>query len=422
MNNKSKIELYNIIKSLSYSMDLISEEIVGHHKKVAYVSMKLAQEMELDESKIHKLLISALIHDLGVFYLNQKYSDLSFDNKNNKHAEIGYRLLKKNFPINEIPEIIRYHHHDWNKQKNEVPLLSNILHLADRIVILIKDKSPILSQVDRITNTIKKNSKSRFYPEGVNKFLSLAKKEYFWLDLISDAKIEKKIDSFSESFNQKIDLNEFLKISYLTSHIIDFRSSFTATHSEGIATTATYLSKKLNFNKKNQKKIKIAGYLHDIGKLAVPPKILNKNGKLNNDEWSIMKTHTYYTYQALSTSKKLDDIKEWAAFHHEKLNGKGYPFHLKSKDISLGSKIMAVADIFTAITEDRPYRKGMKANKVKMILEDMAKKDEIDEKVVGIILDNYQEFNNLREHSQNKVKEIFYNFNKNADKIIKTPN
>ncbi len=415
----NKIELYSIIKSLSYSMDLISEKIVGHHKKVAYVSLKLAQEMKLNENQKYKLLISALIHDLGVFYLNQKYSDLSFDNKNNQHAETGYKLLKKNSPINEIPEIIRYHHHNWNENKNKIPLLANILHLADRIVVLIKDTSPILSQVDRITKIIKKNSKKRFCPEGVNNFLTLAKKEYFWLDLISDSKIEKEIDNFSDFFSWKIDFEELLKISYIISHIIDFRSSFTATHSEGIAIIAKNLSKKLNFNEYKQTKMKVAGYLHDIGKLAVPPKILNKNGRLNNKEWSIMKSHTYYTYQALSTSKKLDEIKKWAAYHHEKLNGTGYPFHLKSEDLSLGSRIMAVSDIFTAITEERPYRKGMPEEKVKKILDEMVKNNEIDAEIVGILFNNYQEFSHIRSKSQEKAKKIFYNFNKVADKLLK---
>lgn len=68
-----------------------------------------------------------------------------------------------------------------------------------------------------------------------------------------------------------------------------------------------------------------------MGKLVVPPHILNKADKLTNEEWGIMKSHVYYTYHALSTSENLKEIREWAAFYHEKLNGKGYPFHLKNK-------------------------------------------------------------------------------------------
>lgn len=110
MESIEKISLYKIIKSLSYSMDLINETIIGHHKKVAYMSLQLGKEMNLTKDEIQKLIMAALIHDLGVFYLNQSFSDLTFDNKNNQHAEIGYQLLQKYFPIPEISEIILYHH------------------------------------------------------------------------------------------------------------------------------------------------------------------------------------------------------------------------------------------------------------------------------------------------------------------------
>ncbi|MFW6026418.1 MAG: HD domain-containing phosphohydrolase [Candidatus Woesearchaeota archaeon] len=417
-NNSKTISVYKVVKSLSYSMDLISQTVVGHHKKVSYISLQLGKELNLKKEKLNKLVVSALIHDLGVFYLNQKYSDLSFDSKRNKHAEIGYNLLNRNFPIKEIPQIIRYHHHDWKNNNEDIPLLSNILHLADRIAVLIKDEPTILNQKNSIIKIIKRNTPQRFFQDGVQAFENLANKEYFWLDLISDSKIEKEIDNFFAPYKWKINFEELQKISYLISHIIDFRSSFTATHSEGIATISSLLSKYFNFTKKNQQKMKIAGYLHDIGKLIVPPDILNKKEKLNNKEWSLMKTHTYYTYQALSNSKKLDNIKKWASFHHEKLNGKGYPFHLTAENLSLGSRIMAVADIFTAITEDRPYRKGMPKEKVKGILNEMAEMKEIDKEVTTVIIDNFDEFNQIRKKSQLKVKKYFQNFNQKTKKIL----
>ena len=168
--------------------------------------------------------------------------------------------------------------------------------------------------------------------------------------------------------------------------------------------------------------MKIAGYLHDIGKLVVPPQVLNKSDKLTNEEWNIMKTHTYYTYQALSTSPNLNTIREWASYHHEKLNGEGYPFHLNENQLSLGSKIMGVSDVFTAITEDRPYRSGMEYSKVKNILNDMALKNELDEELVGIVMDNFKEFNEIREEVQIKTKNNFNNFKKKTENILESLN
>ena len=416
-----KIGIYEILKSFSYSMDLISDTVVGHHNKVAYISLELGREMNLTETKLKKLVISALIHDLGVFYLHQTFSDLSFDSRSNHHAEIGYQLLKRNSPIADIPGIIRYHHHEWNENDNdEIPILSNILHLADRIAVLIRDDSPILSQKERIKEIIKKNKKTRFCPKGVEKFLKISVREDFWLNIISPTRIEKKLDKFFQPPIWLIDFNEVLKISNLISHIIDFRSSFTATHSEGIASISSHLSKYLNFNKEEQRKMKIAGYLHDIGKLVVPPQILNKPGKFTSEEWNIMKTHTYYTYQALSTSENLNTIKEWAAYHHEKLNGSGYPFHLNEDQLPLGSKIMGVADVFTAITEERPYRKGMDTSQAKSILNDMALNKELDDNLVGIILENFEEFNEIRKEVQNKTKQQFNKFNEKTESIVKS--
>lgn len=402
----SKITLYEILKSFSYSMDLISKTVVGHHKKVAYISLEIGREMDLSETELKKLVISALIHDLGVFSIHQTFADLSFDTRSNQHAEIGYQLLKNNFPVPDIPEIIRYHHHEWGEDEENVPYLSHILHLADRIAVLIKDDIPILGQLEKIEEKISENKKYCFLPKARKKFMKLNKREDFWLNLISDKRVEKKLDNFFTPPIWLINHEELLTISNLISHIVDSRSSFTTTHSVGIATLSSHLSKYLSFSKKEQERMKIAGYLHDIGKLVVPPKILNKPGKLTKEEWDIMKTHTYYTYQALSTSKELNTIREWAAFHHEKLNGKGYPFHLDENDLSLGSRIMAVIDVFTAITEDRPYRKGMNFYKVKRVLTNMADNKELDKKLVGIIMDNFDEFDDIREEVQLK-KKIF---------------
>jgi len=105
-----KFKLFEIVESLSYSMDLISETLVGHHKRVAYISLQIGKSMDLSVKDIRKLVIAALIHDLGVFYLNQNLSDLSFDSEDNQHAEIGYRLLYGMFPLEDVATIIRYHH------------------------------------------------------------------------------------------------------------------------------------------------------------------------------------------------------------------------------------------------------------------------------------------------------------------------
>ena len=102
----------------------------------------------------------------------------------------------------------------------------------------------------------------------------------------------------------------------------------------------------------------MAGNFHDLGKLVIPNSILEKPGKLNDEEFALMKQHTYFTYSILTTIGGIQEIAEWAAFHHERLDGNGYPFHLNASKLSTGARIMAVADIVTTLAEDRPLPAG----------------------------------------------------------------
>jgi len=141
--------------------------------------------------------------------------------------------------------------------------------------------------------------------------------------------------------------------------------------------------------------MKIAGYLHDLGKLAVPQEILEKPAKLNDYEFNIMRSHVFYTYRILANRNGLEQINEWASLHHERLNGKGYPFHLKAADISFGSRIMAVADVFTAIAEDRPYRKGLSKDQIIRTLSHMGV-DSLDSKIVNSLIEKFEYINDIR--------------------------
>lgn len=403
---KENYSFFNIIKSLSYAMDLISKTLVGHHKRVAYVSYRFGLKLGLDIKEMKKLIAASLLHDLGIFYLDQEYQDLNSDDENNFHAEVGYKLLEQNCFDPEIADIIRYHHHDYSNNQNQ---LSNIIHLADRIVVLISDGKSVLNQVNHIKKVIE-NNKERFCPECLKLFPELIENEAFCLDIISEKVISKELDNFFEDIDWKMDLDELINVSKLISHITDFRSPFTAAHSQGLAAVAPALAEKYNYSKRECKEIKAAAYLHDIGKLMVPTEILNKKGKPTKKEWNILRSHTYYTYQALSTSPKLDKIRNMAAYHHEKLDGTGYPFQLDKKDLNLSERIMAVADIFTAITEDRPYRKGMKKNKVEKILTEMSLSNKIDKDIVATLLENYNEINQLRIEKQKNASDYYQDF------------
>ena len=180
-------------------------------------------------------------------------------------------------------------------------------------------------------------------------------------------------------------IEDFEKIAYMFSEIIDNKSKFTAKHSRNISNLAYEVSKYLNYPEEKCVKMRIAGLLHDIGKLAIPSRILDKNSSLSADEFSIIKSHVYYTKIILDRIEDIPDISEWASNHHEKLNGKGYPRALSSKDLSEESRIMAICDIYQALTEDRPYRKGLSNEKTFSIMYEMVNDNFICGKTVGYL-------------------------------------
>uniref|UniRef100_UPI0026214EF4 HD-GYP domain-containing protein n=1 Tax=Desulfurobacterium sp. TaxID=2004706 RepID=UPI0026214EF4 len=138
-----------------------------------------------------------------------------------------------------------------------------------------------------------------------------------------------------------------------------------------------------------------------------PVDILEKPARLTSNEFYTMKSNVFHTYRILSRFIGDKDIVEWASYHHEKLNGKGYPFRLRANRIPLGSRIMAVADIFTALTEDRPYKKSLSSREAIKILIHLAEKGEIDSQTVKILEKNLKFIDRSRKVSQEKAAKFY---------------
>ena len=208
----------------------------------------------------------------------------------------------------------------------------------------------------------------------------------------------------------RFDVDAMLALSRLICRIIDFKSEFTATHSSGVAASGRELARLAGFSRNKCRMFEIAAYLHDLGKLAVPSEILEKPGKLSTEEWQVMRTHVYYTYQILSPIKAFEEIASWGSLHQERLDGSGYPFHYTAKDIPPGARIMAVADVFTAVTEDRPYRKGMAKEESIRELRDMVSRGELDGALVDLLVRNYDDIDHLRAKAQASAVEEYERF------------
>ncbi|MBI4688364.1 MAG: HD-GYP domain-containing protein [Nitrospirae bacterium] len=140
---------------------------------------------------------------------------------------------------------------------------------------------------------------------------------------------------------------------------IDAKDPYTHGHSFRVARYSMDIAKKLNLPEDAVSDIEIAAYLHDVGKIGIPGEVLRKKGKLTDSEYSTIKKHPLFTWKILQPIKLSEFITNAAVHHHERLDGKGYPFGLSADKISVPARITAVADVFDALTSERPYRKAM---------------------------------------------------------------
>ena len=394
-----RLSMLDLITCLSNVIDLISPTVVNHHSHVAYISLKLGEELGLPQPKQAQLAISGLLHDIGALSLKERLESLKFDfTDSQRHAERGYYYLKVFDPLAHVAEHIRHHHTPWNygegltSNDEAIPFSSHILNLADRVAVLIKHDKPILSQVEDIRKKIEDRSGSLFVPEIVSAFCDLSAREYFWFDLASPAtSIAMVVSETLSPQSVELSMTELIGLGNLIRRVIDFRAPFTASHSLRVASVAEALAGIARFSKREQNMIEVAGYIHDLGKLAVPGEILRKPGKLNESEFSVVKSHTFHSYRALEPLYELHTVNQWASFRHECMYGKGYPFRHKGADLPLGSRIMSVADVFSALTEDRPYRTSMQCEDALQIVQNMARKGGLDPDIVSMLAQNAEE-------------------------------
>ncbi len=153
--------------------------------------------------------------------------------------------------------------------------------------------------------------------------------------------------------------NDYVQFAHQLSVLLETKDKYTANHSSNVARYSTLLGKSIGLSGIELEKLKLAANLHDIGKVSIPNHILNKNGRLSDQEYSNIKEHSAYSGRILKVFQSLDDISDAGLYHHEMYNGCGYPKGLKGRDIPLYARIITIADSFDAMTTDRPYKKAM---------------------------------------------------------------
>lgn len=399
----------SLIVALAKALNLINREMQHHHEQTAYLAFRIAFAMGLRGETLNLVLYAALLHDIGFEALDDSSTLQEIEKGRKRVARAGASMIREVEELRPIADIIEIVQNSYavNREllKGDVRLdISQAVHLSDYVTTIFREDRPILDQVKGILAAVEALRGSEFSPEAVDALLKIGRTESLWLDVA----LNPEVLVLYVGKLRRVRLEEVVVFTRFMSRIIDFRSPFTAMHSAGVAATARELARLAGMTAEEVKMMEIAGNLHDIGKLRVPNAILEKPGKLDEAEFNIMREHTYYTRMILSSVDGFEKIADWAAFHHEKLNGKGYPFHLTGEQLDVGSRIMAVADIFSAITEVRPYRAGMSREKALAVLKENVDRGEICGSVVKLLEEHFDEVDEVRERESREVGKRYF--------------
>jgi putative nucleotidyltransferase with HDIG domain len=245
----------------------------------------------------------------------------------------------------------------------EIPLLARVFLLAQTVEVFARDFG-----VDVACEMAVARTGTWFDPALVDVFLSFRGDESFWRSVAEDD-LAPGLTAL-EPYEQKIfaDDDRLDRVAEAFALVIDAKSPYTYRHSSRVAELTVATATAFGLDQDALRDLRRAGLLHDIGKLAVPNSILDKPGRLTDDERKRIELHARLSEQVLSRVGRFTDIAATAGAHHEKLDGSGYWRGLKGAALSQHARVLAVADVYEALTADRPYRAALAPEEALAIL------------------------------------------------------
>ncbi|ADE12498.1 HD domain-containing phosphohydrolase [Sideroxydans lithotrophicus] len=387
------INLHEAIYSLSDALDLVGVTHIHHGKRVAYMAAECGKHLCWNKTQLDELFQAAILHDSGVSKtaVHAKLAQLQWEEES-EHCHLGAALMSSSPMLQRFAPIVRHHHTHWHELKSmdlplEVKLNANCIYMVDRVDILtlkyLVNDTDILLGKESIRQTIADRRDEWFCPELVDAFMEISYSEAFWFSLEAN-NINGYVSTWlSETHAQRMSFEELRSLVSVFSRIVDAKSAFTREHSDGVANLSRHLGELFGLAETNCEMLELAGLLHDIGKLRIPDELLEKPGRLTEAEIGLMRRHSFDTYNILKNITGLEQVSLWAAHHHERVDGSGYPYHLDKDGLSLEARIIEVADVFQALAQRRPYREPLPPEQILVILKEQVAKGKLDADVVG---------------------------------------
>ena len=392
-----ELDVLGLVAACSYALDCVETELVHvtsrHAKRVAYMSVCVAEQLGICGKDLQDLAVYALLHDNALTQyiqeeLHSNLTDMKEMPRIGVHCSIGEENIQ-GFPFHtDVKNVILYHHENadgsgpFGKKSEEVPLFSRIIHLCDLLDQACCRKAFTTETWEWAKDVLQRIRGTMVDEECAEALERIFSEEYF---LSLGGNFEASLWNKVPRQKQELDFSQIKKLAGFFAKIVDYKSPFTSTHSIGVAERAEKLSRYMGFDEETVQKMYLAGALHDIGKVAVGNEILEKPDRLTDAEFAVMKHHAAYTYNILSEIDDFEEIRDFAAFHHERLDGTGYPLGKDASELKVQARMMACIDIYQALTESRPYKKGMSHERACEILKNMADKGWLDMDIIDKI-------------------------------------
>jgi putative nucleotidyltransferase with HDIG domain len=402
----ASIQLSGVIAALSYALDIAEGEAPGHAVRSCLIGMRLAEELQLPAAERSDLFYALLLKDAGCSSNASRMADLFvgddraakakskvIDWTNPRSALLwSWRVVAPGAGLRRRMQVLRAIRNEGDVTRKFMETrcdrgaeIARMLFLSEETAAAIRsldehwdgrgmpdglrgDEIPQAARILCFAQTIevfhraggvqaaRKVAKLRrgrwFDPRMVDAFLRFCGEQEFWAALASPDVSQWEPPGFALAGDE----DRLDRIAEAFARVIDAKSPFTARHSQRVAEIADGIAVVLRFGVDQRRTLRRAALLHDIGKLAISNRILDKPDKLTDEEFRIIQTHPVHTLQILARAPCFAELADLAANHHEKLDGSGYPRSLTADALDLPMRVLAVADIYEALTAERPYR------------------------------------------------------------------
>lgn len=375
---------FSIIRIIENTLNYADQRLISHGRRVAYLAYRaLKKQGGYPPELLGKIARVALLHDIGAFKTEEVDNMLDFETSAVwGHSVYGSLFIKHFSPLGDLAPVVLFHHADCRDIMQAPPewrAAAQAIHIADRFDILSQQGGRLTDE--QFVGYFVGNSGKKFSSELLKYFFQPG-----WRRFFHEAEQDEEFNELL--YNTELSREQIFAYVKMIVLAIDFRSPQTVTHTFASSSVSASLAECLAFSPEEREDIYLGAMLHDLGKMDVPISILEKAGKLDEAEMSRMREHAAITEKILR-GNVCEEVMLLAVRHHEKLDGSGYPYGLRAGELTPAQRLIAVADIMSALCNVRSYKGAWPQEKVAAVMGEMAQDGLIDAAMVRGAMDNY---------------------------------